>query len=59
MENEINKLKYENKLYKKELFDIRNQYNDLFKEINIVKEENEKLKDNIINNMINEDNNEE
>ena len=59
LENEINKLKYENKLYKKELFDIRNQYNDLFKEINIVKEENEKLKDNIINNMINEDNNEE
>ena len=59
LENEINKLKYENKLYKKELFDITNQYNDLFKEINLVKEENEKLKDNIINNMINEDNNEE
>ena len=59
LENEINKLKYENKLYKKELFDIRNQYNDLFKEINIVKEENEKLKDNIINNMINDDNNDE
>ena len=59
LENEINRLKYENKQYKKELVDIRNQYNDLFKEINIIKEENEKLKDNIINNMINDDNNEE
>ena len=59
LENEINKLRYDNKQYKKELFDIRNQYNDLFKEINILKEENEKLKENFINNMINDDNNEE
>ena len=57
--SEINKLKYENKQYKKELVDIRNQYNDLSKELNIIKEENEKLKDNIINNMINDDDNED
>ena len=57
--NEINKLKYENKQYKKELVDIRNQFNDLSKEIIIIKEENEKLKDNIINNMINDENSNE
>ena len=57
--NENSKLKYENKQYKKELIDIRNQFNDLSKEIIIVKEENEKLKDNIINNMINDDNNDD
>ena len=57
--NEINKLKYENKQYKKELIDIRNQFNDLSKEITIIKEENEKLKDNIINNMINDEYNDE
>ena len=57
--NENSKLKYENKQYKKELIDIRNQFNDLSKEIIIVKEENEKLKDNIINNMIDDDNNDE
>ena len=53
--NEINKLKYENKQYKKELIDIRNQFNELSNEKKLLKEENEKLKDNIINNMINDD----
>ena len=55
----INKLKYENIQYKKELIDVRNQFNDLSKEILNIKEENEKLKDNIINNMINDENNDE
>ena len=54
--SEIEKIKYENKQYKKELDDIRNQFNELTKEIVIIKEENEKLKDNIINNMMNDDN---
>ena len=53
--NEINKLKYENKQYKKELIDIRNQFNELSNEKKLLKEENEKLKENIINNMINDD----
>ena len=52
--SEIKKLKHENKLYKKELVDVRNQFNDLSKELVAVKEENEKLKDNIINNMLND-----
>ena len=54
---EIENLKDENEQYKIELNDIRNQFNDLNKELKIAKEENEKLKDNFINNMIEEDNN--
>ena len=54
---EIENLKDENEQYKIELNDIRNQFNDLNKELKITKEENEKLKDNFINNMIEEDNN--
>ena len=56
LKNEIEILKDENEQCKIELTDIRNQYNDLNKEYNIAKEENEKLKDNFINNMIEEDN---
>ena len=58
LKNEIEILKDENEQCKIELNDIRNQYNDLNKELIIAKEENEKLKDNFINNMIEDDNNE-
>ena len=54
---EIQNLKNENEQCKIELNDIRNQYNDLNRELNITKEENEKLKDNFINDMIEEDKN--
>ena len=54
---EIKNLKNENEQCKIELNDIRNQYNDLNRELNITKEENEKLKDNFINDMIEEDKN--
>lgn len=54
----IDNLKEENEMCKIELNDIRNQYDDLNKELNMAKEENEKLKDNFINNMIEDDNNE-
>ena len=52
--NDIKKLKKENKQYKKELIDIKNQYNDLNKELALVKKENEKLKNNIIKKLIND-----
>ena len=58
LKKEINNLKEENEMCKIELNDIRNQYNDLNKELIMAKEENEKLKDNFINNMIEDDNNE-
>ena len=53
---EIELLKDENEQCKIELDDIRNLYNDLNKELKIAKEENEKLKDNFINNMIEDEN---
>ena len=58
LKKEIDNLKEENEMCKIELNDIRNQYDDLNKELNMAKEENEKLKDNFINNMIEDDNNE-
>jgi hypothetical protein len=57
LKGEIDCLKDENELIKVELNDIRNQYNDINKELKITKEENEKLKDNFINNLIEDDNN--
>ena len=54
---EIKNLKNENEQCKIELNDIRSQYNDLNRELIITKEENEKLKDNFINDMIEEDKN--
>jgi hypothetical protein len=57
LKGEIDCLKDENELNKVELNDIRNQYNDINKELKITKEENEKLKDNFINNLIEDDNN--
>ena len=56
LKNEIELLKDENEQCKIELDDIRNLYNDLNKELKIAKEENEKLKDNFINNMIEDEN---
>ena len=55
LKNDIENLKDENDQCKIELNDIRNQYNDINKELKIVKEENEKLKENFINNMIQEE----
>ena len=55
LKEEIEILKDENEQCKVELNDIRNLYNDLNKELNIAYEENEKLKDTFINNILEDD----
>ena len=55
LKEEIEILKDENVQCKVELNDIRNLYNDLNKELNIAYEENEKLKDTFINNILEDD----